>query len=481
MLASVYFIFFFLMIRRPPRSTLFPYTTLFRSRVRAVRAPSPSCDLITCAIASPTRRTGLRAVSGSWKIMAMVDPRNACISASPSSRSERVPYVTRPVAAAPRGSSLKIARQVRLLPEPLSPTRPNASPGAISNDTPRMTGWPPPRNATVRASTRRASLGRTDTAHDIGDAVADEADEKARHDDRDPREDDHPRRGDDEVPPLRDHHAPLRRRGLHAEAEKAERRPGQDVQHEVAHAEDERRNDHGGQQMAKHDARVAESEASRGQDVAAPSNAKRFPAHDPRVGHPADQRDRNVEVPQAGPEHGHDREHEDEKRERGDDIDDAAEDRVRPARVVACEQPDHGAHDERNDDADRPDLEVDPGGVEHARQNIPAELVRAEPVRRARRRQALREPQRRRVVRRDQRCECRERADCEEAGEPDAERPADRRKPPAARGPSQRDRGDDAHRWNDTRGSSAAYARSVSRFTRMTRNASTSVTNWTIE
>src|SRR3712207_8256855 len=27
-------IFFFLMIRRPPRSTLFPYTTLFRSRRR---------------------------------------------------------------------------------------------------------------------------------------------------------------------------------------------------------------------------------------------------------------------------------------------------------------------------------------------------------------------------------------------------------------------------------------------------------------
>src|SRR2546430_8923939 len=35
-------VFFFLMIRRPPRSTLFPYTTLFRSRqgdlVRAARA-----------------------------------------------------------------------------------------------------------------------------------------------------------------------------------------------------------------------------------------------------------------------------------------------------------------------------------------------------------------------------------------------------------------------------------------------------------
>src|SRR5438477_5525402 len=29
---SLFFTFFFLMLRRPPRSTLFPYTTLFRSR-----------------------------------------------------------------------------------------------------------------------------------------------------------------------------------------------------------------------------------------------------------------------------------------------------------------------------------------------------------------------------------------------------------------------------------------------------------------
>src|SRR3712207_8966858 len=30
----MFFVFFFLMIRRPPRSTLFPYTTLFRSNDR---------------------------------------------------------------------------------------------------------------------------------------------------------------------------------------------------------------------------------------------------------------------------------------------------------------------------------------------------------------------------------------------------------------------------------------------------------------
>src|SRR2546427_5769239 len=32
--ASLSYVFFFLMIRRPPRSTLFPYTTLFRSHPR---------------------------------------------------------------------------------------------------------------------------------------------------------------------------------------------------------------------------------------------------------------------------------------------------------------------------------------------------------------------------------------------------------------------------------------------------------------
>src|SRR5439155_25592708 len=37
---SLSFSFFFLMIRRPPRSTLFPYTTLFRSGATSRRRPS---------------------------------------------------------------------------------------------------------------------------------------------------------------------------------------------------------------------------------------------------------------------------------------------------------------------------------------------------------------------------------------------------------------------------------------------------------
>src|SRR3712207_6946440 len=46
--AALYVVFFFLMIRRPPRSTLFPYTTLFRSlgahRPRMLRIVAEHAD-----------------------------------------------------------------------------------------------------------------------------------------------------------------------------------------------------------------------------------------------------------------------------------------------------------------------------------------------------------------------------------------------------------------------------------------------------
>src|SRR5438874_11704833 len=50
----IFSLFFFLMIRRPPRSTLFPYTTLFRSRMKR-RSPEP-CTLKRhkCRAPSPT-------------------------------------------------------------------------------------------------------------------------------------------------------------------------------------------------------------------------------------------------------------------------------------------------------------------------------------------------------------------------------------------------------------------------------------------
>src|SRR6202453_5404145 len=51
-LTSNRYIFFFLMIRRPPRSTLFPYTTLFRSDCIGLQVTAGAAVRAT---ASPTR------------------------------------------------------------------------------------------------------------------------------------------------------------------------------------------------------------------------------------------------------------------------------------------------------------------------------------------------------------------------------------------------------------------------------------------
>src|SRR5258708_38990063 len=50
--------FFFLMIRRPPRSTLFPYTTLFRSTTTRTVSFAPALSLVGAARAVRLRNPG---------------------------------------------------------------------------------------------------------------------------------------------------------------------------------------------------------------------------------------------------------------------------------------------------------------------------------------------------------------------------------------------------------------------------------------
>src|SRR3712207_7854310 len=52
------YLFFFLMIRRPPRSTLFPYTTLFRSHLSTFLLPETPPHSPPEPIETTTNRTG---------------------------------------------------------------------------------------------------------------------------------------------------------------------------------------------------------------------------------------------------------------------------------------------------------------------------------------------------------------------------------------------------------------------------------------
>jgi hypothetical protein len=144
----------------------------------------PLCERITWATASPTVIAGFSDDIGSWKIIATRRPRICTRSRGGRSRSETPSSMIRPVVTAPLGNSPRIARAVRLLPEPLSPTSPTASPGAMRKETPRTTGRLPPRNATPRFSTTKPVLSVIETSDAIGEPVADEADEAADDNDR---------------------------------------------------------------------------------------------------------------------------------------------------------------------------------------------------------------------------------------------------------------------------------------------------------
>src|SRR3712207_7879869 len=54
---GVVVIVFFLMIRRPPRSTLFPYTTLFRSHVDRRVPPEGRARCVDCGARTPGSRS----------------------------------------------------------------------------------------------------------------------------------------------------------------------------------------------------------------------------------------------------------------------------------------------------------------------------------------------------------------------------------------------------------------------------------------
>src|SRR3712207_9357112 len=61
---NIVIVFFFLMIRRPPRSTLFPYTTLFRSTGGALGGPTRGWR--SCSRSS-TKWRGSSAVGAIWE------------------------------------------------------------------------------------------------------------------------------------------------------------------------------------------------------------------------------------------------------------------------------------------------------------------------------------------------------------------------------------------------------------------------------
>src|SRR3712207_8965273 len=70
------------MIRRPPRSTLFPYTTLFRSRrifreARGCAVKRLAANLTEEGITPPGRARGMKGASAAWSYATLYEDRKS--------------------------------------------------------------------------------------------------------------------------------------------------------------------------------------------------------------------------------------------------------------------------------------------------------------------------------------------------------------------------------------------------------------------
>src|SRR5262245_50255882 len=137
-------------------------------------------------------------------------------------------------------------RHVTLLPQPLSPTSPRISPVRSENDTSSTARTTAPSVSMYvwRPETRRISSATSVTRpEEVGEAVAGQAEPDPDEDDGDSGQGREPPGREDVALPVGDHHTPLRRGRLRAEAEEAERRAEEDVPHGVDHREDDHERD----------------------------------------------------------------------------------------------------------------------------------------------------------------------------------------------------------------------------------------------
>ena len=177
-----------------------------------------------------------------------------------------------------------------------------------------------------------------------------------------------------------EHRAPARGRRLHPESEKTQRRLGEDG---AAHPEG-RLHAHGRQRRGNH---VTKEHAGR----SGPERARRLheleltrpqhlTAYQPRVAHPADERQRDHDVGQARAQHRHHRDGEQQPRKRQQDVDDATQSFVHAAAEVPGDGADQDPHGRRDRHHHQADQQRDARAREHPRQNVPTELVETEPV-----------------------------------------------------------------------------------------------------
>src|SRR6056297_167156 len=352
------------------------------------------------AICSPTVNTGLRAVIGSWKIIAMSRPRIERICASVSSSRSMPSKTTSPVMSVLRGCRRISASAVTDLPEPDSPTTASTSPGRISKLT-SVTAFTVPasvRKPTVRSSTCSSGawvvdvpVAPTASVSDMSallvlrtgvEGVAQSVTQEvhAQHDEHDEET-----RGEhadgvvvDVALRLGDQCAERRVGWLDAQAQERQRALQHDHRAEQQRDLHGNRADHVGQHVAEDDPQVRRPGGARRHDVLLLLDGQHHAAHHPGDAGPEQQgeHDRQAEGVTAEVE-GEDRQH-DQRRNDQHDVDQLRDGDVDPAAEVGGQCSEQRADDRRHQGGDEADAQRVAATLGGAHEQVAADLVGAE-------------------------------------------------------------------------------------------------------
>src|SRR5581483_4143597 len=237
----------------------------------------------------------------------------------------------------------------------------------------------------MEARSAWAPPSREPRVEDVPQRVPEQVEPEDRHQDREAREVHQPGRPGEVDASAREERAPLRERRLGPEAE--ERQPGRDQ--ERLRELERRQHDQRGRDVAEDVAR--RHPPGRGAERPGGEHELARPhLLDPRPHHPDEHRhapdpDRDHGVLEARAERRHDGERQQEPREREHHVDQRADRQVRAAPAQARRQPERRPHEPTDADADQADPEADAAPVDDPGQEVAAELVRPERVRRRRR------------------------------------------------------------------------------------------------
>ena len=177
-----------------------------------------------------------------------------------------------------------------------------------------------------------------------------------------------------------EHGSPARRRRLHPESEKTERRLANDrPRHSQRRLNNDGRN-RAGNHVAPEDTRRACAKSDRGLHVFERARTQHLSPHKARIADPPNHGQRQQHVRETRTKHGDERNREEQSGEREQRVDHPADNVVHRPTPVAGNSAQKRTDDSRDDDDSQPDGKGDAGPGQHPRENVAAKLVESKRV-----------------------------------------------------------------------------------------------------